>query len=699
VTLRSMQGDDASSDETRVIRSTTASGTRFESVASVAATAPRLASVAMFVSRSPIGTPSLADSLLEEVEQIQLVPGVQPLSGMCPVVPANLSAVVSHLRHLSSARIDNLVLLFCGHGEHDGIVCGDGTVARVETLAKWVARCKPACVIYNVCNGGPLAAKTRSLARASGCGIVFWSGPASTKTCCVLSVELLRQATRVAFAVEALAEAFEAAYDVVGAQHNLSGLHFLGCDDTSPADGIDSAVTVATAVPLAVAHANDTVGIQQLTPIEFGICEPDGESENPVRGHFSSTAQVPPHPGAFAVHSAERFLTDFINNVCALYVVGKYFDSPVPSREFWYQVSREYYTWLTSAVGTQRPHGLARPAVFDVRSTVPYVVVHVHFLAKADQPDQPDFDRVGSVNLRWSKGVDDRHLQGVDPAHKLSKDQLLFLGSWSGCLRTGRLNNPYALPTQPGAMPRLFTKDDDGGGGLNVTGRHSLVRDPPGTLGHGWRQIDVVEFSTEDFSECDGRLLRAFEKVYDLPEGTCCFDDVPVVFVIFPTRFRVKVDWATFPAGSSPRYTRRVWRNPTALDTAPNDVVDPPYFKDVRRFVRYEALRLGWEYKNDAQPTPLFGAPLPDHGHLGARVDPAVVPDGLRGLLRHAEAERARLARDRRPLDYATFKKSRGKWEGDRFVPATESCGRWDNRGAPTSADAASADSAAAAGL
>jgi len=380
---------------------------------------------------------------------------------------------------------------------------------------------------------------------------------------------------------------------------------------------------------------------------------------------------------------AKMFLADFTNNGCALYVVGKYFDSPVPSREFWYQISRDYYDWLMSPEDTPRPPGLACPAAFDRDSTVPYVVVHVHFLtrlANPDQPDGPDFGRVGSVNLRWSKAVDPTHLKkGGDVAAKLTTDQLLFLASWSGCVRTGRLNNPYSLPAQPGAIPKILTKEDTGGGGRNVTGRHSLVKDPPGTLGYGWRQIDVVEFSTREFAR-GSVLLREFEKVYELPERVCCFDDDVV-----HDRFRIKIDCSLFPEDDPPGYTRRIWRSPTAQDPTPNDVLNPPYFTDVRRTVGYKATSLGWEYKDATKAIPSFSEPLPPHGHLGAKVEGAIAPEGLRKLLMHAEAERARLSRDKIPLNYAEYRQSIGKWQSGRFVPAKESQAKWANRGCSAS--------------
>jgi hypothetical protein len=259
--------------------------------------------------------------------------------------------------------------------------------------------------------------------------------------------------------------------------------------------------------------------------------------------------------------------------------------------------------------------------------------------------------------------------------------------------RAGRLTNPYALPATPGAKPALFVTADAGGGGLNVTGKHSMARDPPGTLGHGWRQVDVVEFSTQHFNVCDRTLLRAFEKVYELPEWVCCFDDVPFVFVVVPNRFRIKIDWAKFLPGNPPRYTRRVWQKPSAKDPTPNDVVDPPYFTDVQRTLGYKATSLGWEYSDVTKPIPLFGAPLPPHGHLGAVVDDPVEPEGLRSLLKHAEAERAKRSRGLPRLDYAEYSSTTGKWQGGRFVPAKASQAKFANRGGAASSGAAAATS------
>jgi hypothetical protein len=717
VTLRRTNGDGTSHKEQRVI----------ELQKSVLPQRPAV-EIAVFFSGNSTASHTIWNSLMAEIKI---------LDGHCKSGKvsyaldhrvdhsfATVEALNTTLTLLSGRRAAStpngqadLVLQFIGHGQ-DGNLVFDAEL-NVQKMAVVIASCRPTCVIFNACESFDIAqavhleCKKKQLSTVVG----FWHTRVVNMACEMLSKSLLPYVggwndalERGKSSVDAFLRGIGLARDMILADEEMKKM--FPCRRHMPElgtlpyelplpDPCECAACAASSGGLE-AHVSDTdVGshdaAQQSLPVEFGICEPDDELDSAVRGHraptFKPTEQLPLNPREFAVEAAQRFLADFTKNVCALYVVGKYFNSPVPSREFWYQVSQEYYDWLMSPVDALRPPGLACPPSFDVKSTVPYVVVHVHFLsrrAEPDQPNEPDFDRVGSVNLRWSKGVDFEHLKkGGDPINRLTPSQVLFLGSWLGCVRTGRLNNPYALPAQAGAMPQIRTREDMGGGGRNVSGKHNLARDPPGTLGHGWRQVDVVEFSTRHFSVCDGRLLRAFEKVYELPERVCCFDDDVV-----PGRFRIKIDWAKFPAGNPPRYTRRIWHNPTAHNLTPNDVVDPPYFTDVRRTLGYKATALGWKYKDVTKPIPPFGAPLPPHGRLGAVVSAPVEPAGLRSLLIHAEAERAKRSRNQPRLNYAEYSSSTGSWEGDRFVPGKVSRAKFANRGGSASADAAAAASA-----
>jgi hypothetical protein len=213
---------------------------------------------------------------------------------------------------------------------------------------------------------------------------------------------------------------------------------------------------------------------------------------------------------------------------------------------------------------------------------------------------------------------------------------------------------------------------------------------PPGTLGYGWRQVDVVELSAHQFTR-DSTLLRAFERVDELPERECCFDDDTKAQA---DRFRIKVKWAAFPSGDSPRYTRRVSQKPTAENPTPNDVIDPPYLTKVQQCsTGYTPSSLGWEYKDVTKPIPTFGEPLPPNGRLGAKVDEAIVPEGLRKLLVHSEAERAKRSHGQPPLNYAVYNESAGSWEGGRFVPGKVSQAKLINRGGPARAAAANYES------
>ena len=191
-------------------------------------------SVAMFVSPSARGTDQIDASLLREINKITRLDFVQPVvierRILCPSVPNSPEQLVEDLVALSvRVGIDatnDLVVLFCGHGEDSGLVCSNGEIARSAMLAKWVSKCSPTCVIYNVCHGAKLATETRQ--HSGTCSIVYWAEKANTHACCELSHHMLRMAFNLGWSAEKLAVAFDGARDVVSNQEaNVAGLKFL----------------------------------------------------------------------------------------------------------------------------------------------------------------------------------------------------------------------------------------------------------------------------------------------------------------------------------------------------------------------------------------------------------------------------------------------------------------------------------------
>jgi len=95
--------------------------------------------------------------------------------------------------------------------------------------------------------------------------------------------------------------------------------------------------------------------------------------------------------------------------------------------------------------------------------------------------------------------------------------------------------------------------------------------------------------------------------------------------------------------------------------------------------------------RRQANSLPTFGEPLPPNGRLGAKVDEAIVPEGLRTLLVHSEAERAKRSHGQPPLNYAVYTESTGSWEGGRCVPRKVSQAKLINRGGPACTESAAA--------
>jgi len=402
--------------------------------------------VAMFVSHSPDGTDNIDPSLFKEIKLIQKQDFVTAAcaSGraLCPRVPDSLSSIVEDLLALSKERIDNLVVLFCGHGGIDGIVCSNGEIARVETLAKWVAKCKPVCVIYNICHGEAVAAETRRL--APECGIVYWSGSADTFTCCEVSVGMIRMAFRAGFSVESLADAFDAARDVVSNHACVDYLEFLGSrDDTvvMPSDTLRR--DRSSGSPLQASSASPEYGVPVIIDEnDIMLLDTDmalGMRERPGRQfRVFDCAQTATVDGPFSAADWVDFL-DYVATDCAKLWHGRYFGCDAgPSREFWFEMNRERR--FQSKGNTGR-----------------LVVLHIHYVR-----GDADLVRVAHVNARWSIPPNRN-----DPVH-------------------------YSP-----AMNRSIQND-----GLCVTGRRAVCV-PNGAIGRAWRVeynvIDVWSFALDHY--------------------------------------------------------------------------------------------------------------------------------------------------------------------------------------------------------
>ena len=91
-------------------------------------------------------------------------------------------------------------------------------------------------------------------------------------------------------------------------------------------------------------------------------------------------------------------------------------------------------------------------------------------------------------------------------------------------------------------------------------------------------------------------------------------------------------------------------------------------------------------YADQTKVLPMFVGPrIPAHGTNGARVEDAVDPRGVRGLLIFTEEKRARRARDLPSLDYARYRESVSTWQDGHgsggYMPAAKSQQQWLNRG------------------
>eukprot|EP00037_Helgoeca_nana_P031798 m.410650 g.410650 ORF g.410650 m.410650 type:complete len:732 (-) comp28469_c0_seq2:687-2882(-) len=218
--------------------------------------------VVMFVSFTPAAasdTTRIGDSLWHELQEIQDLQFVEPVTvqvrgrtrNLCRRVPANADDLVEDLINMALSEahhIEGLVMLFCGHGEDEGLVCTNGETISNAMLSEYVGLCAPACVIFNTCHGSALAALTSKTAPSTG--IVYWAGRVDTHACSALSKQLLRTFSVVSGNRLALPRAAKTARDMISARHDVDALRFWPAGQSEPiAWGIGNPTVTDVQVP------------------------------------------------------------------------------------------------------------------------------------------------------------------------------------------------------------------------------------------------------------------------------------------------------------------------------------------------------------------------------------------------------------------------------------------------------------------
>eukprot|EP00038_Savillea_parva_P002322 m.113352 g.113352 ORF g.113352 m.113352 type:complete len:2116 (+) comp10798_c0_seq3:312-6659(+) len=162
--------------------------------------------VVVFHSHSLESSGGILRSLLTEVEHLNKHHDAgaigAALQGRVGHNCSNFDVLIDRLTELRARQKPNttsqlasaasgLMMQFIGHGS-DGELSFEGGAGRVNELARSIAACRPACVIFNACNTSKIASAVRDACAADGTDttVCFWWDKVPTQACEKLSRRL-----------------------------------------------------------------------------------------------------------------------------------------------------------------------------------------------------------------------------------------------------------------------------------------------------------------------------------------------------------------------------------------------------------------------------------------------------------------------------------------------------------------------------
>ena len=325
----------------------------------------------LFASTSKFGAGSTEESLSREIE------AAQDLGRYC--VADDKLGDRNLLRHEWSDVHDDLAKLvptlqgrlrllhFCGHGSK-GTLLFEGDENKLVApmppcFAQHIARSQPSCVFLNACSTGLLASAINAeCLEAHSCSpmVIFWETEVDAKLCERFFERFHRTVSEhggnVVEAFELTKLCFRSVGDcVVNGQRNVVGV-------IRPSAGVPPSAQASTLMAC-------------LDPATRGL-------RIRCRLPMFNPDQTPPKKLPFTAQDWDSFVRRHADKQTKP-VFFKWFDcfgENGPSREYWFQVDDD--------------------RLFDCTDTAPFVVVHVHFMGSTAKPD---FDKIQSVNARWSE--------------------------------------------------------------------------------------------------------------------------------------------------------------------------------------------------------------------------------------------------------------------------------------------------------
>lgn len=172
---------------------------RIDSPQTTEASVERVISLAVFFSTATVSCQGIWQSLQNELSEFdELISKARVQCALPAGITLNCQTIdnlyhrlaeIEVMRSRNGAHREELVLQFIGHGDDGKLEFEGHRMPSVNTLAEYIARCRPACVIFNACSTSALAEAVHSKCQELKCTTVvsFWKKRVKNDACETLS--------------------------------------------------------------------------------------------------------------------------------------------------------------------------------------------------------------------------------------------------------------------------------------------------------------------------------------------------------------------------------------------------------------------------------------------------------------------------------------------------------------------------------
>lgn len=351
----------------------------------------RLVYVAALALVSPSDAPPIGDSILLDIGNLDK-PYIRLWfrEKLLLKIIATAADVVTALHDVATSYqpqpSSDLVILVCGHGVAEGLLCKDKTRIGCAEFAAYVGLCKPAAILFNGCNGKRMAVSAYAAVDSTREPhyVSFWDGKIDTTVCETFSKSFFNCCEAFVNGCITLADVFKLARDCTDVTHptNKDKLFVLPIDDVPLPDPIPEP-------PVTSWMMSDQPDDMVVSFGTSGALRGMNQGEHKIRCPMFPTDQNTTPP-VFTVQDWNTFRDQFDQKKVFLWY-AKFFDCftpSVPSREYWFQQ-------LDTLADTHQ--------VPDPDYTGKFVIIHVHFVGPLTEDAASWGRRIASVNVRWSQ--------------------------------------------------------------------------------------------------------------------------------------------------------------------------------------------------------------------------------------------------------------------------------------------------------